>query len=136
MGAVLPLTKRYSCAILVDEDAREPEPHLCCPWGFTRTPGALFFEMMLKDRRPVESKKNDTSAKLTISWFYIFFNTFFDNYTLFCQLHLAKTKQMFYNLKQGCHFYTVFFVFVLDSSFHGRNLQRWAGGFFFTVFSA
>lgn len=28
---------------------------------------------------------------------------------------------MFYNLKQGCHFYTVFFVFVLDSSFQGKT---------------
>ena len=77
---------------------------------------------MLEDR----SKQEDcfTSTEITITRFNTFFNTFFDNYTLFCQLHLAKTKQMFYNLKQGCHFLVVFFVYVLDSSFHGKNLQR------------
>lgn len=91
---------------------------------------------MLKDRRPVESKKNVTSTEITIAWFYIFFNTFFDNYTLFCQLHLAKTKQMFYNLKQGCHLLVVFcfcFGFILSWE---KPPAVSAGGFFFNVFSA
>lgn len=88
---------------------------------------------MLKDRRKQE--ECFTSTDITISWFYIFFNTFFDNYTLFCQLHLAKTKQMFYNLKQGCHFYTVFLCFCFGFILSRKKPPAVsAGGFFFTFF--